>query len=172
MTNKLNDLQTLLNCQLELLRLNETDDYEDIPKELHNNLYDKILEIQKNITSNNPQKPLDKDEAKPSESQSDNKFSQKLTYSREGFMIRQPANGGTYMLWSGTSNDDVQCGIGFDLDNAGYINADLFLAETRDSHKGNNKDIDLYIYADPYTEDYTDYRRVAFSDLKEALEID
>lgn len=172
MTNKLNDLQTLLSCQLELLRFNETDDYEDIPKKLHDNLYNKILEIQKDITLSNPKEPLNKDETKPSEPQSDNKFSQKLTYSREGFMIKQPTKGGSYMLWSGTCDNGVQCGVGFDVDNTGYIDADLFLAETRNGHKDNNKDIDLYIYADPYTEDYTDYRSIAFSDLKEALEID
>lgn len=165
MSNIPQDLKALLACQKQLLELNAKEDYKEIPSDIQKTILSKIKDIEMLLNASSKYTP--------------NKFAQKLTYSQEGFMITQPTVGGSYMLWSGISDNAIQCGIGFDVDNSGYIDADLFLAETKQTDEDDkndpqktNKDIDLYIYADPYTENYTDQRQIPYADLKEALEID
>lgn len=165
MPNTQQDLKTLLSCQKQLLELNAKESYKEIPLDTQKAILSKIKDIEMLLNASPKYTP--------------DKFAQKLTYSQEGFMITQPTVGGNYMLWSGISDNTVQCGIGFDVDNSGYIDADLFLAETKINDEDNktdpqktNKDIDMYIYADPYTENYTDQRQIPYADLKEALEID
>lgn len=165
MPNIQQDLKTLLACQKQLLELNAKENYNEIPPDIQKTILSKIKDIEMLLNASSKYTP--------------DKFAQKLTYSQEGFMITQPTVGGSYMLWSGISDNAIQCGIGFDVDNSGYIDADLFLAETKQTDEDdkidpqkNNKDIDMYIYADPYTENYTDQRQIPYADLKEALEID
>ncbi len=165
MPNTQQNLKTLLSCQKQLLELNAKENYKEIPSDIQKTILSKIKDIEILLNASSKYTP--------------NKFAQKLTYSQEGFMITQPTVGGSYMLWSGISDNAIQCGIGFDVDNSGYIDADLFLAETKQTDEDdkidpqkNNKDIDMYIYADPYTENYTDQRQIPYADLKEALEID
>lgn len=165
MSNIQQDLKTLINCQKQLLELNAKENYKEIPSDIQKTILSKIKDIEMLLNASSKYTP--------------NKFAQKLTYSQEGFMITQPTVGGSYMLWSGISDNAIQCGIGFDVDNSGYIDTDLFLAETKVNDEDNktdpqktNKDIDMYIYADPYTENYTDQRQIPYADLKEALEIE
>lgn len=165
MPNTQQNLKTLLSCQKQLLELNAKENYKGIPSDIQKTILSKIKDIEMLLNASSKYTP--------------NKFAQKLTYSQEGFMITQPTAGGNYMLWSGISDNAVQCGIGFDVDNSGYIDADLFVAETKQTDEDdktdpqkNNKDIDMYIYADPYTEAFTDQRQIPYADLKEALEID
>lgn len=165
MSNIQQDLKTLINCQKQLLELNAKENYKKIPSDIQKTILSKIKDIEMLLNASSKYTP--------------NKFAQKLTYSQEGFMITQPTVGGSYMLWSGISDNAIQCGIGFDVDNSGYIETDLFVAETKENPEDNktdpqktNKDIDMYIYADPYTENYTDQRQIHYADLKEALEID
>ena len=165
MTNIQQDLKTLLACQKQLLELNAKDDYKEISEDIQNTILSRLKDTEMLLKASLKGNP--------------DRFAQKLTYSQEGFMITQPTVGGSYMLWSGINDNAVQCGIGFDVDNSGYIDADLFLAETKQTDEDDkadpqktNKDIDLYIYADPYTENYTDQRQIPYADLKEALEID
>lgn len=165
MPNTQQNLKTLLSCQKQLLELNAKENYKEIPSDIQKTILSKIKDIEMLLNASSKYTP--------------NKFAQKLTYSQEGFMITQPTIGGSYMLWSGISDNAIQCGIGFDVDNSGYIDADLFLAETKQTDEDDkndpqktNKDIDLYIYADPYTENYTDQRQIPYADLKEALEIE
>lgn len=165
MSNIQQDLKTLINCQKQLLELNAKEDYKGIPKDIQETILSKLKDTETLLKASLKSNP--------------NKFAQKLTYSQEGFMITQPTVGGSYMLWSGINDNAIQCGIGFDVENLGYIDTDLFVAETKENPEDNktdpqktNKDIDMYIYADPYTENYTDQRQIPYADLKEALEID
>lgn len=165
MPNIQQDLKTLLSCQKQLLELNAKNSYKEIPPDIQKTILSKIKDTEMLLNAALKHSP--------------DKFAQKLTYSQEGFMITQPTVGGNYMLWSGISDNAIQCGIGFDVENSGYIDTDLFVAETKKSIEDNktdpqktNKDIDMYIYADPYTENYTDQRQISYADLKEALEID
>lgn len=165
MPNTQQDLKTLLSCQKQLLELNAKENYKEIPLDTQKAILSRIKDIEMLLNASPKHTP--------------EKFAQKLTYSQEGFMITQPTIGGSYMLWSDISDNAIQCGIGFDVDNSGYIDADLFVAETKADDEESkadpqktNKDIDLYLYADPYTENFTDQRQIPYADLKEALEID
>lgn len=165
MPNIQQDLKTLLACQKQLLELNAKENYKEIPPDIQETIFSRIKDIEMLLNASPKYTP--------------DKFAQKLTYSQEGFMIIQPTVGGSYMLWSGISDNAIQCGIGFDVENLGYIDTDLFVAETKENPEDNkndpqktNKDINMYIYADPYTENYTDQRQIPYADLKEALEID
>lgn len=165
MPNIQQDLKTLLSCQKQLLELNAREKYKEIPPDIQEKILSKIKETEMLLNASLKCNP--------------NKFAQKLTYCQEGFIITQPTVGGNYMLWSDINDNAIQCGIGFDVHKTGYIETDIFCAETKKDIEDNktdpqktNKDIDMYIYADPYTENYTDQRQIPYADLKEALEID
>lgn len=116
-----------------------------------------------------------------------NKFPQEIQFDGNSFNLVQNTNGGKYILWSSNTNPDyIQCGIGFtlntkktDFSHPDVIEEDLFMAETKLNEYAvmknlevNNKDIDYYLYQDPYTENYTASGQIEYSDIKEALEVE
>ena len=100
------------------------------------------------------------------------KYQSKIIYNGGEFYLVQPVNGGKYILWtSNTESDAIQCGVGFAAGSYDYIEEDLFMSEQKNI-KSNSKDLDLYLYQDPYTEDYTISSRIYYPDIKEALELE
>lgn len=87
-------------------------------------------------------------------------------------------DGGRMTAYISTSDDNtIQTGcIYYDADN---FPMDLCMAEVKKGDlaevKGlprDNKDIDLYLWTNPYSEDYTEVRTVSYKDMVKALSED
>lgn len=106
------------------------------------------------------------------EENNENKYQSKIIYVGGEFYLIQPIKGGKYILWgSDIDPNGIQCGVGFAAENSNYIEEDLFLSEQKITEE-NSKDLDLYLFQDPYTEDCTSMSRIYYKDIKEALEIE
>ena len=85
-------------------------------------------------------------------------------------VVRVPANGGNLVLANGESDYGTkQVSIMYEKD--GDL-IDLALAEVKSGElaevanlKPDNKDIDLYVFSDPETEDYTDRYRIPYDKI-------
>lgn len=85
-------------------------------------------------------------------------------------VVRIPANGGNLILANGESDYGTkQIGLMYEKDGDMI---DLALAEVKSGElaevanpKPDNKDIDLYVFADPETEDYTDRYRIPYDKI-------
>ena len=85
-------------------------------------------------------------------------------------VVRVPANGGNLVLANGESDYETkQIGLMYEKDGDMI---DLALAEVKSGElaevanlKPDNKDIDLYVFSDPETEDYTDRYRIPYDKI-------
>ena len=85
-------------------------------------------------------------------------------------VVRVPANGGNLVLANGESDYGTkQIGLMYEKD---VDMIDLALAEVKSGElaevanlKPDNKDIDLYVFSDPETEDYTDRYRIPYDKI-------
>lgn len=88
--------------------------------------------------------------------------------------IRLKVPGGTLIAWADDTGESCQAGVMYqpDGDPQGEGEIDLFLAEVKGDElagKKDNDDIDLYLYDDPYTEDYTRKKTIRREDFIKAI---
>lgn len=86
--------------------------------------------------------------------------------------IKLKVNGGTLVAWvQECGKETSQAGICYIPDDD-TCEIDLCCAEVKGdglAGKPDNKDIDVYLWGDPYTEDYTEKVSIANKDIMEAL---
>lgn len=90
--------------------------------------------------------------------------------------IKQPVNGGKLIAFNSVADYGTgQVGLGYEAPDGSVI--DLSFAEVKNGELAkvnnlppDNKDIDIYLYSDVFTEDFTQHNTIKYDDIKTALE--
>lgn len=95
-----------------------------------------------------------------------NKKLMKIRFMDMYLTLEQPTDIGTYILWSDDNANIPECGIQYKIKYNPAI--DLVYSKT---DSDNNNNIDLYLYEDPYLEDYTYKYSINEDDIRDSFRV-
>lgn len=96
------------------------------------------------------------------------KYPQEIEFDGNNIKLVQKDEGGKYILWTDDTSCATQCGITYVPDGYDTEWFDLFLSETKGedlTEKPDNKDIDLYLFGNPFQDDYEFHKKVSYEDI-------
>ena len=121
-------------------------------------LKEKIYEYQKMTSEMQKMLPKERKVEYPS----------RIEFDGNDLRLIQKAKGGEYILWGYDTSCSTQCGAVYVPEGFNTEWFDLFLAETKNeelAEKPDNKDIDLYLFGNPFQDDYEYHKKIDYEDI-------